>query len=513
MYLRLLALSLIVQFGLVAHATKVSIISFINELTSFDKIVNNISNQSYCLELELLFIDTGISDCGPAKAYERLSSRIRVISLDSTLSESEQLNAAIRHCNGDFITILSAGDTLNPHILEEYVQQFISDPTLDVVFANVFARYEPYCSFENQPNWYLIQKPEFSVHNLYYNFVGRQCMWRSALHTRYGFLDTHYQYFYLLEFWNRVASKGAHFKKVTSTSGICYIPYGTHKKLFNSLEQNEKGYQEIKDLYQIYNQQWQPNKKKYIQDKEFVIVTASYKNAEWYKRNLDSIFNQKYSNYRIIYIDDASPDNTGKLVQDYIIECGMQDKTTFIQNELRQGCPLANIHKATYLCQPHEIIVIVDGDDWLTHDNVLNRLNEIYQDPDVWCTYGQFIWFPFDIEGFAFATNEGVIANNSIRSAAWNITHLRTYYAGLYHKIALDDLLYEGRFYPMTGDLAIMYPIIEMAGRHAQFVPDVIYYYNAENMLNENKVNLDLQGKCGHHILCREPYKPLDKLF
>lgn len=492
---------------------RVSIISFIDELTSFDQIIANVSNQTCCLELELLFVDTGVIDCGPGKAYEKLSSRIRVISFDHTLPKSEHLNCILEYCQGDFIMMLAPGDTLNSTIIEDYLKSFDADRSLDVVYANTFARYEPYARFENPPGWYWINKSDFSVKNLYYNCVGRQCMWRKSLHVRFGLFNTDYHFFYFLEFWNRIASSGANFKKIDATSGICYIPYGTHKKLFNSFEQNEKGYKEIKTIQQTYSSLWQPEIKKYAEDKSFVIVTASYKNAEWYKRNLDSIFNQKYTNYRIIYIDDASPDRTGPLVQEYIKECGMEDKVIFIQNDLRQGCPLANIHKATFMCKPHEIIVIVDGDDWLTHDNVLNRLNEIYQDPEVWCTYGQFIWFPFEVEGFAFATDESVIAHNSIRSAAWNITHLRTYYASLYHKIAFEDLLYEGRFYPMAGDLAIMYPIMEMAGKHAKFVPDVIYYYNAENVLNENKVNIELQGKCGHHVLCKPAYQPLLKLW
>ncbi len=48
-------------------------------------------------------------------------------------------------------------------------------------------------------------------------------------------------------------------------------------------------------------------------EKPFVFIIASYNNSEWYKNNLDSVFAQDYENYRIIYIDDASPDGTGHL--------------------------------------------------------------------------------------------------------------------------------------------------------------------------------------------------------
>jgi glycosyltransferase involved in cell wall biosynthesis len=55
-----------------------------------------------------------------------------------------------------------------------------------------------------------------------------------------------------------------------------------------------------------------------IAEKNIVIVTASYNNKDWYKQNLDSVFVQKYQNYRLIYIDDCPPDGTYELVKEYV---------------------------------------------------------------------------------------------------------------------------------------------------------------------------------------------------
>ncbi len=54
----------------------------------------------------------------------------------------------------------------------------------------------------------------------------------------------------------------------------------------------------------------------------FCLIVPSYNNAKSkiYLRNLDSIFMQDYSNYRVIYIDDKSPDKTGEFVSKYFIE-------------------------------------------------------------------------------------------------------------------------------------------------------------------------------------------------
>ena len=53
-------------------------------------------------------------------------------------------------------------------------------------------------------------------------------------------------------------------------------------------------------------------------EKHIVVVVPSRNNSQWYKKNLDSVLNQKYSNYQVIYIDDQSTDNNGILVENYL---------------------------------------------------------------------------------------------------------------------------------------------------------------------------------------------------
>jgi hypothetical protein len=143
---------------------------------------------------------------------------------------------------------------------------------------------------------------------------------------------------------------------------------------------------------------------------------------------------------------------------------------------------------------------------------VLKYLNTVYQDSNVWLTYGQFQWFPAQMPGFAFAIPQWVIDQHCIRTYRWITTHLRTFYAGLFQKINKEDLLYEGKFFSMAWDLGIMYPMVEMASNHTRFTPDILYLYNTANQINDNKVNLDLQGKIDVFIRNKEKYRPLISL-
>jgi glycosyltransferase involved in cell wall biosynthesis len=52
------------------------------------------------------------------------------------------------------------------------------------------------------------------------------------------------------------------------------------------------------------------------------INLPSYNNAlsRIYLRNLDSIFQQEYQNYHLVYVNDASTDGTGDYVKAYMEE-------------------------------------------------------------------------------------------------------------------------------------------------------------------------------------------------
>ena len=222
------------------------------------------------------------------------------------------------------------------------------------------------------------------------------------------------------------------------------------------------------------------------QEKSFVIVCASYNNKEWYRWNLDSLMNQNYTNYRIIYIDDCSSDGTADLVAEYIQEHALEERITLIRNQENRGA-LANHYDAIHSCDDTAIILNVDGDDALADSNVLSYMNRVYADPNIWLTYGQFIEMPSQALGFCHPMPAHVIMMNDFRSYADTPSHMRTFYAGLYKKIKKEDLMINGVFFDMDADIATMFPMIEMACDHFKFINKVVYLYNGANPLNDHK--------------------------
>jgi hypothetical protein len=62
----------------------------------------------------------------------------------------------------------------------------------------------------------------------------------------------------------------------------------------------------------------------------------------------------------------------------------------------------------------------------------------------------------------------------------------------------------------MAGDLAFMWPMLEMSGLdHFRFIEDVLYVYNETNPLNEHKVSLPLVRHIHNLISIMPPYEPI----
>lgn len=248
------------------------------------------------------------------------------------------------------------------------------------------------------------------------------------------------------------------------------------------------------------------NGRSILPEKPIVVVIASYKNESIFKKNIDSVLMQEYKNYRIIYIADDYP--TGNVVQEYIRKLGQQERIQLIINDSRRG-KMANIYDAIHTCDNKDIIIDLDGDDWLKDECVFSYINSVYQTNKVVITFGQFETYPSGNKGFCRKIPEEVIACNGIRSYEWISSHLRTFYAGLFKRIKRNDFMYNGDFYQISSDQAFMLPMLEMAGRHTYFIDKILYVYNQANQLNDFRVDPHGQFHIAQLIRSKEKYMPL----
>lgn len=235
----------------------------------------------------------------------------------------------------------------------------------------------------------------------------------------------------------------------------------------------------------------------------FAVVCPAYHSSRWVARCLQSIRTQSYANFRCVVVDDASTDGT------YEAACAaVGDDPRFVafRNENRQ-LALANLVKGTRLAAAsgEDVVVVVDGDDWLKDARVFERLASIYTDPGVWLTYGssEFLKPP----GLRARIHKALLrrparchaaeypavvrAHNLYRyhPGRFLATHLRTYRKFLWDGIRDEDLRDDnGEYFSAGADPVTMWPMMEMAtDRHIRFIPDILYVYNNDHGLSDNR--------------------------
>ena len=113
--------------------------------------------------------------------------------------------------------------------------------------------------------------------------------------------------------------------------------------------------------------------------KPMVIVIPSYNNRQWTRESW-SVCAQEYDNFRAIYVDDGSSDQTGEFVEQFLADHAVGHRIQLIRNPVRVGA-LENLYRSIHTCDDQEIVILFDGDDWLAHPRVLQTLNAVYADP------------------------------------------------------------------------------------------------------------------------------------
>jgi glycosyltransferase involved in cell wall biosynthesis len=133
---------------------------------------------------------------------------------------------------------------------------------------------------------------------------------------------------------------------------------------------------------------------------KFCFVIPSYNNSLIVKQNLESVIRQTYTNWRAIYINDCSTDDTHDLFFEIVKQYNVESKFTYIKNDRRMG-QMYNKYTAYKLVGDFEIVCILDGDDWLSGPDALSIIAKEYASKNIEVTYGNALSF-FPREDMAF---------------------------------------------------------------------------------------------------------------
>lgn len=236
------------------------------------------------------------------------------------------------------------------------------------------------------------------------------------------------------------------------------------------------------------------------------VILIPFRNVKNYINDcIESILKQRYNNYGVVLLDDNSTDGT----TDSIVF--QNENINIIKNSIRVG-PTANMFNALKQLEIDDdsIIVWVDGDDSLNGEYVLQMLNYFYNDGAL-LTYGQYI-DTYGKVGLCNKYSESEVQN--IRQVPWKASHLKTFKKSLFteflkldpHGGSLKDD--KGDFFSASSDMAIMFPLIEIAGyKRIQFIPNILYNYR----LSPNNDHNSIEGR-NQQLICEKNIRKKSKI-
>ena len=113
-----------------------------------------------------------------------------------------------------------------------------------------------------------------------------------------------------------------------------------------------------------------------------IIITTLYNAEKYIERCLFSIKTQTFKDFKCYITDDLSTDNSVNLVKNFI---KTDDRFILIENseKLYQPGNYDQVIRNNPDIDNNDVIVEIDGDDWLPDSDALNRINLLRASGDV----------------------------------------------------------------------------------------------------------------------------------
>lgn len=154
-----------------------------------------------------------------------------------------------------------------------------------------------------------------------------------------------------------------------------------------------------------------------------------------------------------------------------------------------------------------DVVVVLDGDDWLAGPHVLAMVADAYRRTGAWMTYGTYVEYPTGLSpDWILDFPPAVVERKTFRAHPFMSSHLRTFKRFLLASVSQEEFCYDddrgwgpecasgSRFFDRAGaDVAVMLPLLERAGERIVRIPEVLHVYNIATPLNDYKVHLQEQ--------------------
>lgn len=148
------------------------------------------------------------------------------------------------------------------------------------------------------------------------------------------------------------------------------------------------------------------------------VVVPNYNYEDYLPARLDTIFNQTFQDFELILLDDKSPDESVRVLQDY---ADRRPGTKLITNEDNSGSPFSQWIKGMRLAQS-DLVWMAEADD-TAEPNLLETLLPHFEDRNVFLGYCKSV--PTRADGSIIGDYEDIYLNR-INDGRWSQSYTVT---------------------------------------------------------------------------------------
>jgi len=227
------------------------------------------------------------------------------------------------------------------------------------------------------------------------------------------------------------------------------------------------------------------------------VFSSSYNSHKFCVNCIESVSQQTLLPAEHFYIDDCSTDDT----RSWLINAAQTFGTKYpLQIALNTGPTnkkhkLLNLYEYILRCDDTDIVCILDGDDWLTSNNALEKIAEAYSDPSVRCVY----------TNWKYSHNNELGISKKIPSPNWNpytdgwiTSALSTFRVREFRNIPFNNFLrWDYKWFTMGCDQAYVLPILWKIKQETgcydsvKFIDEPLYTYQFTENPNKPRDNND----------------------
>lgn len=221
----------------------------------------------------------------------------------------------------------------------------------------------------------------------------------------------------------------------------------------------------------------------YVKGPKLKIITTTYNNSKWVNQNITSVLNQTYKNFDVLYIDDCSTDDTYEQAVDII---NNDSRFKIIKHEENKSKAYSFATHLQKFINEDDLVVFLDGDDWLLDENVLDSVVKTYLKTNYWVGYGGMYCWDGKSENVELANPQNtpypyqVHQLNYYRNDVFRCSHLKTVKGFLLKKLKESDFKFQNNWIKYGDDLVIMCAAMEMSPTEKIITFDFpTYIYNS----------------------------------